>query len=793
MHTIPFEMRSQHSLRVAFGVVCFFATNLCANEIPGPNKSVDFERHIAPLLGRLGCNSAACHGAFGGGKGGLQLSLFGHSAKMDFQGLKDRTDGSDPESSPLLLKPSGRDQHEGGVRFEPDSNSYKTIKRWIEEGSQWNEGSGRVKKLTVEPSQIVLSLSRDAQETAVTADYFDGSRELVTHLCQFTSRDEGIAVVQPDGRVTRSRHGDTSIIVSYGNAFASVSVLAPFPGDTIRESSAKSAEPTAIDLRIDEKLALLNIIPSGPSSDEEFLRRITLDTIGTIPTLEEVNQFCSSSFADKREKKIDDLLANPMHAALWATRMCDITKCDVGAMGENEIMGSRRAQMWHDWFRSRFEQNVTYDEIVRGIVTATSREDQDVLEWMHHEEQLIHRSRESFDNDYAKRKSLDLFWRRVFPDNEARLKENAELIAVAFTGVRLNCAQCHKHPFDRWTQDNYAAFANIFSQVIYGSSNETNSAVLAELARRREAKLAGKTVKPLPRIREVFLSSELGRAISGSVPGIDVSPRAFDSAKFDQGSDLRQQFFDWLVAPDNPYFARCFVNRVWSTYFGVGLVDPVDDFSFTNPSSHPRLLEELAQFFRESNFDIRAIEKRILMSVAYQRSSTPNESNRDDRRNFSRQYVRPLLAEVAMDTLNKVLGSRQEFGDVARAGALSIEVGTNHVKGDTGRALKVLGRGQRETTCDCDRRVESDLRQFIFLANDQSILEKIKTGSIRELLKLNDRELITQLYLKVLGRKPADVEAEFAIKHLNGTELRDTAFDDLVWALVNSREFISNH
>jgi hypothetical protein len=223
------------------------------------------------------------------------------------------------------------------------------------------------------------------------------------------------------------------------------------------------------------------------------------------------------------------------------------------------------------------------------------------------------------------------------------------------------------------------------------------------------------------------------------------------------------------------------------------LVDPVDDFSVTNPPSHPRLLDELAQSFRESNFDIRDLERRILMSATYQRSATPNESNRDDRRNFARQYVRPLLAEVALDAVNKALGTSEDFGTVARQGALAIEVGTNQIQGDAGRALQVFGRGQRESTCDCDRRTENGLRQFIFLANDKSIVEKIQKGSIRELLALCDQNLVTQIYLRILGRNPDATEAEFAVRHLNDADSREAAFDDLVWALLNTREFITNH
>jgi hypothetical protein len=232
---------------------------------------------------------------------------------------------------------------------------------------------------------------------------------------------------------------------------------------------------------------------------------------------------------------------------------------------------------------------------------------------------------------------------------------------------------------------------------------------------------------------------------------------------------------------------------VWSFYFGIGLVDPVDDFSVTNPPSHPELIDELAQQFRASKFDIRALERHILTSDAYQRTSTPNETNCNDRRNFARQYVRPLLAETALDAINKALGTTEDFGEAAREGALTIEVGTNQLQGDAERALQILGRGKRETTCDCDRRTETDLRQFVFFINDASIMEKIRTGSIRQLLSMGDDELITELYYRILGRKPAATELDIGLSHLRDADAREVAFDDLVWALVNSREFITNH
>jgi len=761
---------------------------------------VDFERHVAPLLGRLGCNSAACHGAFGGGRGGLQLSLFGYSAKIDYQGCRERVNISHAEASLLLEKPSGQETHEGGQRFAPNSREYETIRRWINQGAKWQPGSGKVKALTVDPRQVVFDDHSTSQPPlTITAEIADGSREIVTHLCQFSSRDEGIAIVEPSGRIVPAGHGDTAVIVSYGNAFSVVTVLVPFAHATTTASKVVASKSNPIDARIHEKLTRLNLQPSSPSTDEEFLRRVMIDTIGAIPTAQDVTRFCADTDPDKREKTIDALLADPMHAALWATRMCDITKCDVGSMGEDPEAAAHQAQMWHDWFRKRFANNTSYAETVRGVVTATSREGLQVADWIKQEQQRVLRSRESFESDYADRKSLDLYWRRIGADPEATLNSMAELTAVAFTGVRLNCAQCHKHPFDRWTQDDYAAFTNIFAPVVYGSSTETNAAIIEELDRRRELQRTDKTLPPFPRVREVFVSPELGRGISGSEPGVDVSPRPFDGTNAEnKGSagnevDPRERFYQWLVAPDNPYFARSFVNRVWSIYFGIGIVEPVDDFSVANPPSHPELLHELAARFRESGFNIRELEKLVLMSATYQRSSTPHANNRSDRRNFSRQSVRPLLAEVALDAINKALGTSEDFGKLAPHGSLAIEIGTNQLSGDAERALQVFGRGKRESICNCGRRNASDLRQFIFLVNDQSIVDKIKRGSIRKLLPLDDGPLVLQLYLRMLGRSPDTEELEIGVKHLRAGPTREIAFDDLVWALLNSREFITNH
>lgn len=770
----------------------FSALTLLSVSCHAQDKSdVDFERHVAPLLGRLGCNAAACHGAFGG-KGGLQLSLFGYSAEMDFDALIERSDSDHPDESLFLRKPSGM-PHQGGEKFSTESEIYDTIRQWIAAETPWNPGSGSVRKLVVTPNQLtfnqVSGVPGEPQPLKVVAEFMDGTKEDVTHLSQFSSRDEGLVTVNDEGQVTAIRPGSTSIIVSYSNQYAAIESTTPFA----RTREFRSPENyNEIDHFINEKLARLHLPASAISSDEEFLRRLTLDVIGRIPTPQEVESFCDDKASNKREKKIDELLEHPMHAALWANRMCEITKArvdDEAGQGSREI---RQAQWWHAWFRKRFADNTPYHQIVYDIITATSRNGVDTQKWLEDEARLIQSPLKNWETPYADRQKLDLYWRRTSADGSGYPTEDmAELTAAAFLGIRINCARCHKHPFDRWSQDDYASFANIFSEVTFGSSTELNTTIFAELDKRREAKKRGEDLGGLPQVREVYNSKDWGKRVSGSSGEADVSPKPLGADRLTTEVDYRDQFADWLTQKENPYFARNFANRVWACYFGTGIVEPVDDFSISNPASHPKLLEMLAKEFADSNFDVRRLEKKILMSAAYQRSSTPLAQNESDKNNFARQYVRPLMAEVILDSLNLALGTEEQFPDLPE-NTRAIEVGGDRVGSSIDAMLTTFGKGPRESVCECDRQVESDLNQSIFLMIDNLVLEKIKEGEIRSLLKLEDEPLVKRLYLRLLGRLPEQEELAIGIDHLNSTE-RETAFDDLVWALLNTREFITNH
>jgi hypothetical protein len=763
----------------------------------GARPPVDFERHVASLLGKLGCSTGACHGSFQG-KGGFRLSLFGHDPTSDFLaitrgGAGRRIDVADPDRSLLLLKPTGQVPHGGGKRLDRMSSAYQVIRNWIAAGCRHASGSGRVLRLRVLPEEHLLRGPGASVRLAVWADFDDGTRADVTPFCDFRARDDTVAEVSPLGEVRGLRAGDTAVVVSYRSTLATAHLLVPAPA--LGAAYPAIPEESFLDHEVFTKLRRLGIVPSEPADDADFLRRVTIDTIGCLPSPAEVRAFLADRRPDKRRHKIDKLLAHPLHAALWATRLCDITACNVDVMdGPPELRG-KRARLWHAWFRRRIADNVPYDQIVHGVLCATSRGGRDLQSWIGEEVAQEESLRRGFDTaGYARQPDLDLFWRRTSGEDFFPLEQMAELTAAAFLGVRLECAQCHKHPFDRWTQADYRGYANVFSQVRFGASPDTNAAVSDLLAerRRRPADRAG---PPIPRLREVYLDRGRPRALPHPETDAPLPARPLDGPVLDGEADLREQLFRWMTRPDNPFFARSFVNRVWAHYFGVGLVEPVDDFSVSNPPSNERLLDALARDFRAGGYDIRRLERLILSSRTYQLSSRPNASNRGDRRNYSHALVRPLLAEVAVDVLGSALGTREDLGPDAPPGSRAIEVATNRPRAShLARTFRVFARPPRASTCDCERAREPALPQALFLMSDADLLRRMEQGRLRDLLASDrcDGDIIEDLFLATLSRFPDAAEKQAALEHLSGRS-RKAALADVLWGLLNTREFILNH
>lgn len=794
-------------------------------EVPLPTggqlAAVDFERHIMGLLSKVGCNLGSCHGSFQG-KNGFRLSLFGYEPPFDYvaitrDNLGRRIDRLNPDNSLFLLKGMGAVAHEGGMRFGQGSWIHAVFREWIRQGAPWVPGSGAVVQLSVEPVDFALIPEGQTLQLKVTARFSDGSSEDITPFCDFKVNDDAIASVTPLGLVTAHRTGDAGLTILYRGAVQAVRVLVP--AQPLPSGYPSVPEVNFIDREVFAKLKLLNMIPSGLTSDEQFLRRVYIDTIAQLPSPDEVRGFLADTDPAKRSKLIDRLLNHPLHAALWATKFSDITGNNTDALERPLNLQARRSQLWHDWLRKRFQENVPYDQIVRDILTATSLDDmtpEQYIEFVNKVDAAMDpnpNDRSNFGSGfgtiYPEKKTLDLFWRR---QQTVPIEQWGEKVAAAFLGVRLECAQCHKHPTDRWTQEDYWAFANIFAQVT-SSQNQFSSSQLKTLADKeneaRKEKLSGRNNNNnLNLVREMFISSRNinGRTKPNPGTGKVPTPKALGGPELPHidGKDTRAALVEWMTAKDNPFFARSFVNRVWGHYFGVGLVNPVDDFSVANAPTNPRLLDALAQFFINSGYDIRQLERAILNSRTYQLSYEDNETNKFDKNNFSHAYIRPLMAEQVVDVLNSALSVDEKFTgqESAPPGTKMIEVGASKLSNtNLSYVLRIFGRPPRTTACDCERVSEPALPQSLFRMTDPVLLGKLNDpkGRVQRILRSRSTpdEQVEELFLATLTRYPTPEEKAEAVAHLksSGPSSQDKvkALTDLLWALINTREFILNH
>jgi hypothetical protein len=666
------------------------------------------------------------------------------------------------------------------------------IRSWIASGARRDAGASPAESIEIRPRAVAFASPGEVTGLSIFARFADGTEANVTPFCEFRAKDDSVAEMLPGGRVRGLHPGETALIASYRGLLASAHVSVPTGRAVVIPEDQTS---NLVDREVDARLRVLGIVPSGPSTDAEFLRRVSLDVIGALPSPEEVRAFLDDRSADKRSRKVDALLAHPMHAALWATRYLDITGCDVASMEKPDELRPRRASMWHDWFRSRFAENRPYDEIARGLLCATSRDGKDVEAWVQQEAGRLLAARAGSVTDYASKPGLDLFWRRYTNDGYFPIEQMAERTAVALMGIRLECAQCHKHPFDRWTQSDYRSYANIFAKVQFGYSPAGLAATARLLDERRKADPGGQ-LPPIPRLQEVYVADRPSRRLSDPGTGQVLAPRALGGPEFPEASDPRERFFDWLKQSDNPYFAPSFVNRVWAAYFGTGLVDPVDGFSVANPPSNSRLLDALSTDFIANGFDIRRLERMILSSRAYRRSSGPAEWATDGRASLARSTPRALMAEVLVDALNDALGVPGDFGPDAPRSARAIEVASNRVaSAELARVFRIFGRPERTATCDCERPKQPAVPQSLFLMTDATLLNKIRNGRLRVLLEsdLCDAEVIEELVLATLSRLPSEDELDAGLEHLGGRADRAGAMADILWALINTREFVLNH
>ena len=738
-----------------------------------------FQKHVIPLLGKLGCNGRACHGSFQG-RGGFQLSLFGYDFAADHLALLDETSGRvdtrDAEESLILSKPTDADRHEGGKRFDRDSWQYRVLHRWIESGALDADGADgkttKLSKLKVSPAEIRFDSDDQSISLNAIAHWQDGSVEDVTELCRFSSNDDSIATIDQDGNLQSGQIGDTHVVVYYDNAVVSVPVIRPAQllqatQGTGSESESGSGSGSGnegvsshrVDQLIASKLSKLGVNPSSPCTDSEFIRRVSLDITGILPTSDAVREFLDDRSANKREVLIESLLQSPGYAAWWATRFSDWTGNSAEQLNNVLPVRGVASKLWYAWLRKRLDDNVPYDELVEGIVTAESREEgEDYRQFC---ENMTQACQPGGEDEFAKRSGLPMYWARV---NFRKPEERAIGFAYTFLGVRIECAQCHKHPFDRWSKNDFDDFARLFAPV--RANNKGDKSTQAIRAKMISEITGGKTIVKGELRKQIYRAARDGQVVPFNELGVNINVaanrgaearrrakkrgRKADNIKVAGGTilgeanptpfdkDPRIDLMKWLRSPENPYFAKAIVNRVWSNYFGIGIVDPTDDMNLANPPSNAPLLDYLASEFIANDFDLHWLHRTITTSESYQRSAKANSSNANDRKNFSRHIPRRLPAEVVYDCIVLATGSdasaeklRSDLDDMA------IADGKAKLRNRQDFALEVFGQSERASNCDCDRSNDPSLLQSIYLRNDVDMYKRLsdKDGWVNQACK----------------------------------------------------------
>lgn len=790
------EMKATINLRTPRILIalCLVAASASGNEMvenpaerwssDGPGGTPEFSRHILPLIGKAGCNNRNCHGSFQG-QNGFQLSLFGSDPAADWQELaqEDNGDGprvnvADPDASLALLMPTSDDEHGGGQRFEAGSWQYRMLRQWIAAGALYEpKTESRIVRLDITPAEIVMHAGDEPAPLRLIAEFSDGTREDVTALTTFASRDESVTEVFEDGSVSALRSGDTAIVATFGPEVTTSQVLVPRNDDGA--PFPEFAPINNVDALVLAKLRKLNVRPSELATDEVFVRRVYLDMIGKLPAPDEVRQFLNDGSADKRRRLIDSLLSRPEYAQYWGLIFSDIT----GNQGINPH--PQVSHLWQSWLEDKLARNWPYDKIVGGILTATSLEGRPreallaeidaVRNNMEIDPEMPYRWTSKYDNGvYARRETLDLYWLRIPNRKPDRV---ALQTAAAFLGVRLDCAQCHKHPFDRWTSQDFEQFQSFFRFIQY-----------------RYAPTGGE----LPRKGRICYGRDeivvgMNKRWKNVVQRYPPKLLGGDEVSYEDGEDPRVALWKWMRQPDNPYFARTIVNRIWAHYFGTGLVEPIEDFSNGNPPSNPRLLDWLTRDFIDSGFDLKHLHRTIAGSRTYQFSWVPNDSNRTDRRSYSHALFRRLPAEVLVHAIETVTGVPYRFNYTPRGAVPITYASTLRMP----YPLELFGRGRRKQACgNCERTSDPALNQALYLLTDSDITDRIGTdrGHLKRLSKSTDnRAVVEDLYLSTLSRFPTDVEMQETLGYLEECDSRDEWMEDLLWSLLNVREFVFQH
>ncbi|MEX2215946.1 MAG: DUF1553 domain-containing protein [Phycisphaeraceae bacterium] len=835
------------SLASAVGISFLAAPGVAAD--PAAAQGPVFSRHIVPLFSKLGCNAGQCHGAVQG-QNGFRLSLFAADPGFDHQSILRehggrRIDPLNADQSLLLRKGLATIPHKGGQRIAPGRWEHEFLRAWLAGGAPLdNLESSRVTTLIVTPAQKTLKVG-DSYDLRVEARFADGSSEEVTRFCLFEVLDQDIATVTADGKVMVKAAGDTAIIARYGAEPALAMVEAPRQGS---EPLPDVKPANFIDEHILAKLRRMNVPPSDLCDDATFLRRVSLDVTGSLPPPEEVRAFLVDKSADKRAKKIEEMLARPGYAALWATKFCDLLRAS-GFDGNFAMHEAAENRRFYEWIRARLDENTPYDELVERILTATSDDGRSHEDWLVESMALgEENAKQSPDLPlYLKRRTLDLYWQR----KESTGLKGTLQVAHQFLGLRLECAQCHRHPHDTWKQDDLLSFANFFMRVKgaaypdkktlppkYGDmlkSIPEEAKKLREEAKKLSEKAKDKSVAETEREKMKQQAAELDVKARGMENGtkrfgVDIRHQAdkisyasmtsplgtqksekfrllgqSEVMKVAKEQDPRKIVADWMRQPDNPWFARAIVNRVWAHYFGRGLVDPPDQLSSLNPPSHPELLKALADGLIASRFDLKWLHRTILSSRAYQTTSVPTTANRADRRNYSYFYLRRLPAEQIVDAINHATAGSETFPAklYLPANAKAMEVAgvttAEDARASVTYPFQIFGRPVRnaQVQCDCERESNPTIVQTLYLANHPRVREKIASpeGRVAQVME-QEKDAAKQvelIYLWILSRPPEADELKTCLDYMKESESPKRGLEDVMWSLLNTREFLMNH
>jgi hypothetical protein len=756
----------------------FLLPGTLVGEVAAPVGQWSFRNHVQPVLAKAGCNSGACHGA-AAGQGGFKLSLRGYDDDGDWRAITRGAFGrrlvpSDPGRSLLLLKPTTAVPHKGGRKFEVESLEYKILSEWIAAGAQPPKADEpRIQCLEIEPARVTLQPGASLPLT-VRAHFSDGSVQDVTRWAKYTDANASVTQVDDTGGVRVTGFGEGAVTAWYLSKIAIATITAPYTNRLSAETFSAAPRRNFIDDLVLDKLRELNLPPSPRCTDEEFIRRAFLDTIGALPTAEEARKFLAEAVRERagkpvngnskpvaadthspahsltyspskaRDRLIESLLARPEFVDYWSYKWSDLL------LVSSERLRSSAMWSYYHWIRRNVAANTPWDRFVRELVTARGS---------------------TLENGAANFYAL-----HEDPPNMA------ETTTQAFLAMSINCARCHNHPMEKWTNDEYFGFANLFARVRAKSGTADGEKIIfAASAGDIDQPLRGRPQPPRPLE---------GRAL-----------------RLEDPEDRREALAYWLTSPDNPYFTRAIVNRVWKNFFGVGLVEPVDDLRLTNPASNEALLTAAARHLAERKFDLKALLRAILQSETYQRSSAALPENAADTRFHSRYYPRRLMAEVLLDAYAQVSGVPTEFradlrnqnrglGDKFPAGLRAQQLPDTRT---FSYFLEAFGRPDRLKTCECERASEPSMAQALHIANGDTLNQKLaaKDNALAKLLqeKTPDADLVEQAFLASLARKPTDAERGKFLKSLQeaqGKERR-AAVEDLFWALMSSREFLFNH